>query len=388
MPAPGGRQGRSERVRIVCVHQGYELYGSDRAFIESVAAIRASWPSADIAVILPREGPIVPLLREIATSVSFEPLWILRRKDLPRLAAFGAVTLPLAVARAARLIRGSDLTYVNTTVVIDHLVAARLFPGKVISHVHEIPEGKALPVFKALLRWSGADIIFNSRATEKVFDMPAGVRSRIIYNGVAGPAEADPTTYDGTRPLRVLMLGRISRIKGQEVLVEAIASLEPALRERIELRIVGNAFEDPGREAMLATLIKEKGLADRVTLSPFVPDPSPLLHWADIVAVPSRRPESLGRVAVEAMAYGKPPLASSIGGLREVVKDGVTGWLVEPDQSAPLAAALRRIVLEPASWASFPKAGRARYESLFSEAAAAAGIRKLIEEMMARRAGR
>lgn len=371
-------------MRIVCVHQGYELYGSDRAFIESVAAIRASWPQADIAVILPRGGPIVPLLEKIATSITFEPLWILRRKDLPKLAAFGAVTLPMAVARAIGHIRGSDITYVNTTVVVDYLVAARFCPGKVISHVHEIPEGKALPVFKSLLRWSGADIIFNSRATQTVFAMPSSVRGRIIYNGVAGPQRPDPMMYDGTRPLRVLMLGRISRIKGQEVLVEAIASLEPALRQRIELRIVGNAFEDPAREVMLADLIKERGLADRVTLSSFVPDPSPLLHWADIVAVPSRRPELLGRVAVEAMAYGKPPLASAIGGLREVVDDGKTGWLVEPDQVGPLAAALKRIVTEPHSWASFPQAGRARYEALFSEVAAASGIRSLIEEMMER----
>lgn len=377
-------------MRIVCVHQGYELYGSDRAFIESVAAMRASWPKADIAVILPRDGPIVPLLEKIATSIAFEPLWILRRKDLPKLAAFGAVTLPMAVARAIRHIRGSDITYVNTTVVIDYLVAARFCPGRVISHVHEIPEGKALPVFRSLLRWSGADIIFNSRATQTVFDMPSSVRGRIIYNGVAGPERPDPMSYDGTRPLRVLMLGRISRIKGQEVLVEAIASLEPALRQRIELRIVGNAFEDPAREAMLAGLITERGLSDRITLSPFVPDPSPLLHWADIVAVPSRRPESLGRVAVEAMAYGKPPLASAIGGLREVVEHGVTGWLVEPDQVAPLAAALKHIVTEPQAWASYPQAGRARYEALFSEAAAASGIRSLIEEMMARngKAGR
>ena len=45
-------------MRIACVHQGYELYGSDRCFAESVAAIRAAFPEADIEVVLPRRGPI------------------------------------------------------------------------------------------------------------------------------------------------------------------------------------------------------------------------------------------------------------------------------------------------------------------------------------------
>jgi hypothetical protein len=44
-------------MHIVCVHQGYELYGSDRAFIDSVAALREAWPQADIEVVLPHDGP-------------------------------------------------------------------------------------------------------------------------------------------------------------------------------------------------------------------------------------------------------------------------------------------------------------------------------------------
>lgn len=364
--------------RITCVHQGFELYGSDRCFIESVQTIRAAYPAARIDVVLPRSGPIVAALEAIDCRIVIEPLWILRRRNLARLATLGMMALPFAVARALRRIRASDLVYVNTTVVADYLLAARLLPGRSVVHVHEIPEGAVLKVLRGLIRWSGANVVFNSRATEAAYAMPASVTARVVYNGIAGPALPNRQDYDDTRPLRLLMLGRISRIKGQDVLVEALASLPPAVRERIELRIVGSAFEDTAREAALAARIAEAGLSGQVSMQPFVTDPSDLYRWADVVAQPSQMPESLGRVAIEAMSYGVPALVTDLGGLTEVVAAGVTGWVVPAGSAKPLAETLARIVAEPTAWRGFGAAARARYESVFSVASAAEGIGSML----------
>lgn len=360
--------------RITCVHQGFELYGSDRCFIETVRTIRAAYPTARLDVVLPRGGPIVAALESIDCRIVIEPLWILRRKNLARLATLGLVALPFAVARALRRIRDSDLVYVNTTVVADYLIAARLLPGRTIVHVHEIPEGAVLRVLRGLIRWSGANVVFNSRATQAAYAMPASVAARVVYNGIAGPDRPNGRDYDGSRPLRLLMLGRISRIKGQDELVEAVASLPQAIRENIELRIVGSAFEDAGREEALAARIREAGLSERVSMQPFVADPSELYRWADVVAMPSQMPESLGRVAIEAMSYGVPALVTGLGGLGEVVADGVTGWVVPARSYRPIADALARIVTEPAGWRGYGAAARARYEGVFSESSAAEGI--------------
>ena len=54
------------KMRIACVHQGYELYGSDRCFVESVAALREAYPQAEIEVVLPRDGPISQTLAPLA----------------------------------------------------------------------------------------------------------------------------------------------------------------------------------------------------------------------------------------------------------------------------------------------------------------------------------
>ena len=116
--------------------------------------------------------------------------------------------------------RAADLVYVNTVVVLDYLLAARAFRRKTLVHVHEIPDGLKLQVFRRLLKWTRADVIFNSKATRAAYRLPAQHTQHVVYNGIAAPAPAEPADYDGTRPLRLLMLGRISRIKGQDLLIE------------------------------------------------------------------------------------------------------------------------------------------------------------------------
>jgi glycosyltransferase involved in cell wall biosynthesis len=369
-------------MRICCVHQGHELYGSDRSFVETVQALRNAYPKATIEVVLPATGPIVAPLRATGAAIVIEPLWILRRRNLLRLATLGVATFPFAVWRAARRFRASDLVYINTSVVADYIVAARWFPGRAILHVHEIAEGPVRRVLRFLAQWSRARVIFNSQATRQAFAPGAKLKTTVVYNGIAGPAAPEPLSFFGTRPLRLLMLGRISRIKGQEVLLEALMRLPAEVRDRLEVKIVGNAYKDEGREAALARLVQDSGLAGRVTLLPFQADPAPLYRWADVVVVPSRLPESLGRVAIEAMAYGRPALVSGIGGLREVVEDGVTGWVVPPARADLLADKLRAIVEHPADWAAYPGEARARYERLFTEAAAARAIAATVDEML------
>ena len=84
-------------------------------------------------------------------------------------------------------------------------------------------------------------------------------------------------------------------------------------------------------------------MPDVVSVEPFAADTAPLYRWADVVVAPSKLPESLGRTAIEAMAFGRPALVSAIGGLTEVVADGETGWHVPPGDADALAARLADI---------------------------------------------
>jgi glycosyltransferase involved in cell wall biosynthesis len=366
-------------MRIVCVHQGFELYGSDRCFIESVAALREAWPQADIEVVVPHEGPIVDPLRAVATRVIIEPVFVLRRSELMTLIATAPFRLVPAIWRALRRLRGADLVYVNTVVVFDYLLAVRFFAAKTLVHVHEIPDGAKLALFRKLLAWTRAEIIFNSKATRSAYRLDSRRPQHVVYNGIAAPADIAVEQYDGTRPLKLLLLGRINRIKGQDLLIEALALLPKDIAGRLDVRIVGDTFQnDVAREAALHAMVRAAGLETTVRFEPFVADPAPLYRWADVVAVPSRLPESLGRVAIEAMAFGRPPLVAKLGGLIEIVEDGVTGWIVEPNDAAALARTIACIVTQPDIWRSFGAAARVRFDATFSARTIAAQLQSII----------
>ena len=353
--------------------------------MESVAAIRKTFPLAEIEAVLPRSGPIVESLAPHVDSISFEPLWVLRRRALPRLLALAPLELPLALWRAWRRFRRSDVVYVNTSVLIDYQIVARAFPDAALLHLHEIATGAAGAFLRGLARWSGAEILFNSRATRQAFAPLAG---HLVYNGIRGPDGPSAFSYDGARPLRLLLLGRINRIKGQEVLLRALASMPEAARARFEVRMAGGAFENPALEQALAAEVHKLSLEGRVSVEPFVADTAPLYDWADIVVVPSQLPESLGRVAIEAMAHGRPVVASEIGGLKEVVDPGATGVLVPPADAGALSQALLDLLDRPSDLAAMGRAGRSRFEAMFSENAAHAALSSILTDKARRHWGR
>ena len=232
-----------------------------------------------------------------------------------------------------------------------------------------------------------AEVIFNSQATKRAFALPASVPQHVVYNGIADPAAVACFDYDGARPLRLLLIGRINRIKGQDLLIEALASLPPDIRARLAVRIVGGSFgNDLAREDALKRQVVAAGLAATVSFEPFQDDPACHYAWADIVVIPSRLPESLGRVAIEAMAHGRPVIASSIGGLPEVVQDGITGRLVPPNDAAALADAIAQAASGSSMWHGYAAATRARYEAEFMRRVIDQQIQVVVRARLARRA--
>ena len=151
----------------------------------------------------------------------------------------------------------------------------------------------------------------------------------------------------------LLFAGRIQPLKAPDVLLRAVAVLlddDPSLRGRLVVPVVGgpsgSGLEHP---ESLSTLADELGIADVVRFVPPVTQ-AELAVWcaaASLVAVPSYN-ESFGLVAVEAQATGTPVVAAAVGGLRTVVRDGVSGLLVDTHRPRDWAASLRRIVDDPA----------------------------------------
>lgn len=369
---------------IHTAHQGFELYGSDRVFIRTLQALRAEWPEARITASIPAEGALANTLRADGYEVTIDSLWVLRR-SLGMHLPLQLLKLPLAMFRAWKRGRDADLVYISTTVILDHMLVAPLWRGGVIIHAHELPTGVTATILSGLLRWSRAALVFISKATEDAYDLTQGTVSQVIHNGHEGPKQAQRAIpSDG--PLRVLMIGRINDWKGQDLLVEAVALLSQADRERIQVRVVGDTFGGPTSKDALLALIAARGLDDRITVEGFLDDPSSAYEWSDVVVAPSRNPEPFGLIAIEAMSWFRPVVAAGHGGLIEIVEDGRTGRLFTPNDPTSLAQALRAYVVNGQSVIDHGGAGRSRYERAFTAEAYARGFvafaRKVVDRKM------
>lgn len=350
-------------MNIVCIHQGYELYGSDRTFLSCVDFLKDLYPNASIDVILPKEGALSREMRSRDYNVEVRDLWVLRKSYGMLGLLLRAGRLPAFVLRAWKRTRGSDLVYINTGVIFDFSLAARWHRNSTVIHVHEIPGKRVRPLFQALLGFARSPVIFNSQATQASLPLPPNIPTAVVYNGTDTPDEPPlPTPHE---KLRLLMIGRLNSWKGQDLLIDAMAMLPPANRDYIELRVLGDVFEGGPFLDRLRAQAKVLGLTSQIEFKGFHADPSSDYRWSDIVVVPSREPEPFGLVAIEAMSYGKPVIAAGHGGLVEIVEDGNTGWHFRPNDAHALAAIIER-AQSLANLSELGANARIRFQRLFT----------------------
>ncbi|HEX4775670.1 MAG TPA: glycosyltransferase family 4 protein [Acidimicrobiia bacterium] len=180
---------------------------------------------------------------------------------------------------------------------------------------------------------------------------------RVVPSGVAIPASVG----EPDDPPHALYVGRLSEEKGVRELAEAA--------EGLPLVVVGDG-------PLRSLLPQAVG---------FVP-PRELGPWyerAAVVVVPSRR-EGYGMVAREAMAYGRPVVATAVGGLVDAVEDGVTGILVAPRDAVALRAALEGLLVDAPRRASLGAAARDRARAAFGRDALASRLEPLLADAVAR----
>jgi glycosyltransferase involved in cell wall biosynthesis len=170
---------------------------------------------------------------------------------------------------------------------------------------------------------------------ERLFDPEAVAPDRIAALRAAwGVAPGRPV---------VMLPARVTRWKGQGVLVEAMARL-PAEAQAL---LVGDADAKPAYLAELRDRIATLGLGGRVRLVGHAADVPAALMLADVVVHASTDAEAFGRTVIEAQAMGRCVIASDLGGPTETVKQGVTGWRVKPGDPAALADAIGRVLAMP-----------------------------------------
>lgn len=190
----------------------------------------------------------------------------------------------------------------------------------------------------AVCEWVRQTLIRNGVENDKIVLCRQGLR-RDLPKGAGRPKAPE------SGPLRIAFLGRLDAVKGLSVLIDAIA-LVPALR--LTLDIFG-VTQNEGNRRFRETLIERSRGDRRIRFLPPLDAGSIVekLCEYDAVAVPSQWMESGPLVVYEAFAAGTPVIGSKLGGVAELVQDGVNGLLIEPASRMAWANGLKRLVEEP-----------------------------------------
>jgi glycosyltransferase involved in cell wall biosynthesis len=325
----------------------FQLIGGDHGGGQAVAADLAAALQArghEIGVLVPTAGPALAPFERLGARVHFAEL--------------GSLPRPWAAVRGARLLRHYDLLYSHTSVPgeIVGSAAAHLARRPQVVHRHnylDLSPNKArrsaqLLLYRAALR--GRVVIAVAEHVRAALEEHGADADRVVVipNGTAIPAAAMSERPPG--PLRIGLLGRLERQKGPDVFVRAAAGAR--LGQPAAWTIAGPSGPDPTFEARLRTEAAAAGVA----ILPPVDPGTDYLRSLDIVVVPSRW-EGHPLVVLEALALGRPVIASDIPGIREIVGDAAL--LVPAEDERALAAAIHALADDEAHRAELGARGMA-----------------------------
>jgi glycosyltransferase involved in cell wall biosynthesis len=230
-----------------------------------------------------------------------------------------------------------------------------------------------------ILRTSKHHIAYRlmANAPDAVFAVSEQVRKHCIEVDRVNPARV-VTIYNGLnlsdwnatlRPIKapgeilVTTVGNIRRVKGHDIFIKAAASIVSRF-PKVSFSIAGDVLE-PDYFAELQALIQDLNLSDHFHFAGGVTDLHKHLSTADIFVLPSRS-EGFSNAIVEAMAASLPVVATEVGGNAEAVKNGVSGFLVPPEDPAALSAAIIRLLSDPVQSKLMGMAGKALVAEQFT----------------------
>jgi glycosyltransferase involved in cell wall biosynthesis len=361
---------------ILFIHQSAELYGSDKTLLYLVANLDKNkfFP----IVILPNEGPLKIELEKENVKVIIAPVLKLYRKMFTPSNLFKFTKDYFKGIKTIKSIRKEykiDYIYSNTLAVLLGFFFCFFHKTKHIWHVHEIIESPKF--FTKFFRYflnnpTNSVLIYNSFATCKFWNCKGN--NQVIWNGIAAFPEIEEeekavirkTILTTDNEIVFALVGRISRWKGQMLLLEAFNKL---VKTHQNIRLVYIGSTPPNQEHFLDSLkdkIKNYDLIQKVNIIPFQDNIHQFWQCIDIAVVSSTEPEPFGMVAIEAMMAKKPVIAANHGGLTEIVVNNETGFLVEPNNKDALKDALEKLITNPELRTSFGEKGFQRAAENFS----------------------
>lgn len=361
---------------VLFLQSSSDLYGSGRIILQVLRLYKRE--GFNPVVVLTGPGPLQPILEREGFPVYIFNLGILRRKYVNPSGLLNRLNKNLKAYQFLSELHqkyGFEQVYSNTLAVIVGAYWAKRNQIQHQWHIHEILQGPAplVKLLSSLLDKSTPRPIAVSQAVADHWQ-PLLKKSviQVIHNGI--PYDEFLEEFPSPKKelglpedkITIGMVGRINPGKGQLFfleMAEKLAKKYPATH----FVLVGDSF--PGYEPIqeeLGKRIKIKKLENQVTYLGFRSDIPAVMKALDIFVLPSILPDSFPTVILEAMASGKPVVATNSGGAAEMVIDGKTGYLIPIGNVEHGVEALEKLIKNPEIRLAFGKAGRTRVLSVYS----------------------
>lgn len=271
----------------------------------------------------------------------------------------------LRIAKQCDIIHAQFLLSGFVGVFIKKLLGHKLVITAHGSDIYMIPEGGLMKkTFITIISQSDSVIAVSNANKRKLVNLHLKERMiKVIHNGVSlSVFKKESSPRANRKEPHIIWVGRMTKEKGLEYLIKAM-KITVTRYPNSKLTLVG----DGPLKKKLGGIIKELSLNDNIIFTGFVKNEEVFkyLKNADIFVLPSLS-EGLPIVALEAMAAGKTVIASDVGGTSEVVKDGITGFLVEPKNPEMLAEKIHYIIKHPQTRKNMEDKSRKLVEKKFT----------------------
>lgn len=375
----------TKKIKIMVVNPfAQATSGNDEVMTRLMAKMDKSL--FEFVVVQPAESRYSEIYKDLGATVETISMSIIRRDLSPKFVTGYFLNFAPTIARFVKLIMRHkvDIVHTNTTQILGAGAGAKIRGLPSIYHVHSISIEKPEWVIKPMTYWidkTSDVLIANSRASKEVFvkrGFPED-KVRIIHNPIEIEKYDSAHARDAARkelgigdnePL-IGIVARIARVKSLELFIESAAIVlksYPSAR----FAIVGGAHGEENELYLeeLKALAQKLGIADKVIFVGRRDDIPRIVSAFDIGALTSRS-EGFGLALVEFMAVGKPVVGTAVGGVLDIITDGVDGYLVPYGDANAIARAFLKLLSSPSRAREMGKMAKQKVETFFDARALA-----------------
>jgi glycosyltransferase involved in cell wall biosynthesis len=325
-------------------------------------------------VLCPAEGELAKLMRGVGAEVVFFDVGRIRYLN------------PFVVNRVITIIKEKQISLIHTDSSPETFytgIAARMMRIPLVWHIRVSEEEWFIDRVLTIL---STKLILVAHAIGKRFPwLKDRHKMVVIYNGVdLEEFDRFPTTLSIRKGFNITKdttligcIGRIEKRKGQEYLISAMRHINST-----KLILVGTGEKE--YITKIKMLCDEFGISDRVIFSGSRGDIPSVVNEIDILVLPSISGEGFPRVILEAMAAGKPVVATDNAGNPEAVVDGLTGYIIPAGNISELAEKIKELIANKKKRRAMGQAGRKRVGELFTVQHYVQSIQELYREILER----